>query len=326
MGFTLLELLVVVGVLTALLAILLPALGAAREIARRSVCGANLHSIATGLNLYAGAAGVFPCAYVFNCNNYYPAPGITHWSEQIFAGVYNPENVLHCPSVPHGGLPPTDTTPDNLEPGQANNESGYVDVQAIRCAYTVNEALCPQPYFLADPPPKTPMGMCHYVGTTNVDLHTTRLYRSVAVAEVDVPANTILATEWPSDWRLVSGPAFDNAKQNVSLSYRPVHGFALAGASALDPFDVNLAPPAPGQTPALRRLGLGELTSHPIPPGWQQPRLNWLGRNHDGGTITNFAYVDGHVESKTIEQTLVPFEWGQKFYSLRPGDDIAALP
>ena len=59
-----------------------------------------------------------------------------------------------------------------------------------------------------------------------------------------------------------------------------------------------------------------------------RPRLDWVGRNHGLRTgipnkrKSNFLYVDGHVESKSIYQTLEPFEWGQEFYSLVPGDDI----
>jgi prepilin-type N-terminal cleavage/methylation domain-containing protein/prepilin-type processing-associated H-X9-DG protein len=52
-GFTLIELLVVIAVIAILMALLLPALGAARKAARTTVCLSNQKQIGTALMLYA---------------------------------------------------------------------------------------------------------------------------------------------------------------------------------------------------------------------------------------------------------------------------------
>lgn len=92
-AFTLVELLVVLGVLAVLLAILFPIIGAARAREQMTLCESNVHSLLLALSSYAGLAdGDYPP------NVASPAPG-EYWHDQKRIGQF-----LQCTVGSDGSL------------------------------------------------------------------------------------------------------------------------------------------------------------------------------------------------------------------------------
>ena len=99
-GFTLLELLVVMAIMAIMAGLLLPALGRAREQARRAVCTSNLKQIGVALHLYLNDyRDTFPVAQDPVSTDPYCWLWMGRgWRGLLESYLSREQRVLHCPS------------------------------------------------------------------------------------------------------------------------------------------------------------------------------------------------------------------------------------
>jgi prepilin-type N-terminal cleavage/methylation domain-containing protein len=98
-AFTLIELLVVIAIIAILAALLLPALGNAKQHARTTQCVSNLHQIGLSMKMYADDFnGLYPeSGTVIPWNTLDGSTGKYSWMQQLISYMQN-TNAYHCPA------------------------------------------------------------------------------------------------------------------------------------------------------------------------------------------------------------------------------------
>ena len=162
-GFTLVELLVVIAIIGILVALLLPAVQAAREAARRSQCNNNQKQIVLALHNYHDTYKKFPAASycgvtgtstIGHCHTWieslFPFIEQQQLFDQIDFNVANHQGVnpsvlnnkiidgLMCPSDPDRGL-----YPNSREAGYTPGAGDSLGANYIPCAGPLHMNICP---------------------------------------------------------------------------------------------------------------------------------------------------------------------------------------